>query len=104
MLKKILIFISIGLYFCGCRSSILDDPSYAIMFQVPEQAHVKLTVENSYNTLISELINKELSAGNHSVHFSAENLAEGVYFYIIEIKGTNSGFYQKTTKFLLLVK
>ncbi|MDR3610860.1 MAG: hypothetical protein P4L27_09880 [Ignavibacteriaceae bacterium] len=45
----------------GCRSSILDDPSTMIDYQVPEDSHVKLTIENNYNTIIATLVNKDQS-------------------------------------------
>jgi uncharacterized Fe-S center protein len=96
LLSLILIF--------GCNSSILDDPSTTIKYSVAEDSHVKLTIENSYKTLISTLVDTVQSAGAHQVSFDANDLAEGVYFYTIEARGTNSDFYLKQTKYILLVK
>lgn len=88
----------------GCRSSILDDPSTIIGFQVPEDSHVTLTIENNYNTVIATPVDKDMTAGNYEVNFNASNLLSGVYFYTIECKGINNNYYYKSTKKMLLVK
>lgn len=88
----------------GCKSSILDDPSLNINYSVPEKSLVKLTVENSYNTIILTPVNKEQNAGVYTINFNVSDFPEGVYFYTIELKGVNSTYYLKTTKHLLLVK
>ncbi len=104
MIKKIIIIFCILAIFLSCSSSILDDPTTTINFSVPQNAYVKLTVENSYDTLISTLINKEMTAGQHSVVFNTANLAEGVYYYTLEIKGLSSSNYYRVTRNLVLVK
>ena len=87
----------------SCNSSIVDDPTISILFLVPESAHVKLIVENSYDTLIATLVDEEKSPGAYQVSFDASNLAEGIYFYTLEIK-VISGGYHKQTRHLLLIK
>ena len=91
-------------FLSGCNSSILDDPSIKITFYVAEDSHVKLTIENSYKTRIATLLDTELFAGQHEVNFDASNLAEGIYFYKLEMKGTESDFYSKQTKYMIMVK
>ena len=86
-----------------CSSSIVDDPAISISFLVPEDSHVKLTVMNSYDTKIAMLVDRELVAGVHQVSFDASNLAEGIYFYTLELR-TLSGNYSKTTRHFLLIK
>ena len=88
----------------GCKSSILDDPSTTISFSVPQQGHVKLAVENSYNTVIKILVDEELSAGVHLVNFNENNLAEGVYFYTLEMRSSGSGNYSSRTRYFLMEK
>jgi hypothetical protein len=88
----------------GCKSSIVDDPSLSIRYSVPELSMVKLTIENSYNTIILTPVDKEQNAGAYEINFDAYNLPEGVYFYTVELKGINSDYYSKTTKQLFLVK
>ena len=103
-MKKINLFTSFTLLLLtSCNSSIVDDPTISILFLVPESAHVKLTVENSYDTLIATLVDEEKSPGAHQVSFDASNLAEGIYFYTLELRG-ESGSYSKSTKHLLLIK
>ena len=103
-MKTVKIFINIAmLLLISCNSSILDDPSTVIKFTVPETGHVKLEVENSYNTLIATLVDEEKSPGVYEVSFDASNLAEGIYFYTLELRG-ESGSYSKSTKHLLLIK
>ncbi|MFA6977718.1 MAG: hypothetical protein WC209_00225 [Ignavibacteriaceae bacterium] len=91
-------------FFGGCKSSIVDDPETSIRFSVPQDSHVKLTIENSYNTQVAKLVDENKTSGHYNVSFSANDLAEGVYFYTLELKGINNNFYSKTTKNMLLVK
>ena len=102
-LIRLLLFLLLILSF-GCNSSILDDPTTSIKYQVPEKSHVKLTVENSYKTLIAILVDEVQGAGVHEVSFDANDLAEGIYFYTVEMNGTESNFYYKYTKNLMLLK
>ena len=103
-MKKIkLLFIFYLFVLFGCNSSIVDDPAIRINFRVPESGHVKLTVENSYDTLILTLVDTEMQEGVYSVSFDASDLAEGIYFYTLEIRG-ESGSYSKLTKHMLLIK
>lgn len=101
-MKKYL-FIAVSLIVFGCNSSILDDPSTIIKFSVPEPAHVKLRVENSYDTIIAILVNEDLPGGSFNANFDSSNLAEGIYFYILEIKPEN-GTETKMIKKMLLIK
>ena len=89
--------------FVSC-SSPLDDPSTSIQFAIPSQSHVKLTIENSYNTVVDVLVNRELPAGVHQVVFDGSDLAEGIYFYIIEVTKEETGYYYKSKRTLLLIK
>lgn len=91
-------------FFIGCESSILDDPSTVIEFSIPERSNTKLTIENSYNTLMATLVDDELQAGRYSYNFDSSNLAEGIYFYTLEVKGLETGSYSKTTKPMMLIK
>lgn len=88
----------------GCESSILEDTSGNISFNIPQEAHVKITIENSYNTLIKTLLNENKTAGYYIVNFDISNLAKGVYYYTIEAKGTKNDYYNKVTIPLLLME
>jgi len=102
-MKKNLLIIVLSILVFGCNSSIVDDPSITIKFSVPESSHVLLTVENSYDTHIATLVDEELQAGAYQESFDVSNLAEGIYFYTLELKGV-SGSYSKSTNNLLLIK
>jgi hypothetical protein len=88
----------------SCKSSIVPDPTTTITFQVDQPSNVKLEIENSYNTVVATPVNGYLGAGMHAVSFDANGFPSGVYFYMLECKGTNSNYYLKTTKTMLLIK
>lgn len=102
-MKKYLFVIAITVLIIGCNSSIIDDPSTKINFSVPELSQVKLYVENSYDTIVATLVDQVLAAGNYSVNFETNDLAEGIYFYTIEFKPEN-GSQIKMIKQMLLIK
>lgn len=104
-MKIVYLLLSLSLILLiSCNSSIVDDPSISIKYSVPERSYVKLIVENSYKTLIATLVDEEQNAGAHQVSFDANELAEGIYFYTIEMKGTDSNFYSSMTKYMVLIK
>jgi hypothetical protein len=99
---KIFLFFSLIISF-GCNSSILDDPSIIINYKVEETSHVKIVLLNSYDTEIAILVDTIQPAGNHQVSFGINDLAEGIYFYTLELRG-ESGSNSKSTKQMLLIK
>lgn len=98
-----LLFILSLFYIVGCNSSILDDPAIVINYKVEETSHVKIVLLNSYDTEIAILVDTIEPAGNHQVSFRINDLAEGIYFYTLELRG-ESGSYSKSTKHLLIIK
>ena len=104
MKKYYVLFLLILFFVVGCKSSNLVDPTTVINYSIAEKAHVKLEIENSYNTIIKVLVDMEQNAGRYSVDFNVSNLPEGVYFYTIEAKGIDNDYYLKETKNILLVK
>ncbi len=60
------------------------NPTTTINFNVPTGQHVKIDIYNAIGELVTELVNKEYSAGSHSVEFNAANLPSGVYIYRME--------------------
>ena len=73
------------------------NPSTTINFTVPVPGIVRLHVYDLLGREVAELINGELSAGNHSVQFNARNLPNGVYFYRMDYRN-----YSATKKLILL--
>jgi hypothetical protein len=55
------------------------NPSTTILFELPENATVKLEIYNSLGQLISVLVNEKLDAGVHQRNFNAAHLATGIY-------------------------
>lgn len=60
------------------------NPSTNILFSLQSAGHVKITVFDVLGRVVSDLLDKDLATGDHSVTFDAENLNSGVYFYRIE--------------------
>ena len=77
------------------------NPSTKIEFQIPQDAHVNLTVYNSLGQKVKELVNTNLSVGKYSVDFNAQNLPSGLYIYKLSAAG-NLKNYEKVKKMLLL--
>jgi len=103
-IKNIPLFILVLLFFVGCRSSILDDPSLNIRYSVAQKAHVVLTIENNYNTVIATPVDAIQEAGVYDINLDSSHWLEGIYFYTIEQTGAGNSSYSKTTKKLLLLK
>lgn len=81
------------------------NPSTTISFTIPNQANVRLSVYNAIGEKVAELLNENVSAGNHQVTFDASNLSSGLYFYKISANnmlGSGQGFVD--VKKMLLLK
>ena len=104
MVKHYIIFVLLMILLNGCRSSVAPDPSTTIRYQVEQPSHVRLEVENSYNTVVAILVDEDKSAGIYHVAFNASALTEGIYYYTLEYIGLNSTYYYRTTKRMLLIK
>jgi len=57
-----------------------------ISFYLPLQSLVKLEVYDILGQRVARLINSEMEVGKYDIDFSANNLASGVYIYLINIK------------------
>jgi hypothetical protein len=69
-----------------------------IEYNVPEEAHVRITVHDILGREVTELLNETREPGLHEVRFDGGNLASGMYFYkLISPAGVQ-------TKKMLLVK
>ena len=73
------------------------NPSTTISFTMPEVAKASITIYNALGQKVMEVVNKEFSAGTHSVNIDASQLSSGMYFYKLQ---TNS--FSKTMKMLLI--
>ncbi len=73
------------------------NPTTQISFSVAQASNVNISVYNAFGQKVTELVNKNMNAGNHAVNFNGSNLASGFYFYRIETPN-----YTKTMKMMLL--
>ncbi len=60
------------------------NPATEISFSLPTATSARLTIFNSVGQKITELINENLNAGNHTVTFNATSISSGLYFYRLE--------------------
>ena len=93
VMKKLVIVLILIIFFIGCESSILDPYNSSqpnILYSLPTDSYVKLTFENSYNTIIYVLVD-------------GEHLREGIYFYTLTAKGLNDNSYFETTRKMILI-
>ena len=73
------------------------NPTTTVKFSIPEVSKVTLEVYNVLGQKITQLINKNLNAGNHEIEFSAKDLSSGIYFYTL-----NAGNFHSTKKMILM--
>ena len=60
------------------------NPSTKISFGIPESGNVNLKILDISGKEVASLVNGYFSAGNYSVNFRPENIASGIYFYVIQ--------------------
>lgn len=58
-----------------------------IYFSLPQAANANINIYNLNGQLVKNIINEEMSAGQHSVSVSVTDLEEGVYFYSLTTSG-----------------
>ncbi|MGC8596236.1 MAG: S8 family peptidase [Candidatus Kryptoniota bacterium] len=70
------------------------NPDTRIIFELPVESKVKVTVYNIAGQEISTLINADLVAGEYSLNFNGSHLPSGIYFYRLIATGKNGTFTQ----------
>lgn len=73
------------------------NPSTKIEYSIAEPEFVRLKVYDTLGREIAELINGYRSAGNYTVDFNADGLANGTYFYILQ-----AGDFLSTKKMMFI--
>lgn len=73
------------------------NPVTTIVYDVAEQAHVKLDVYNVLGQKVASLVNETKSPGRYRAEFGTENLPSGIYIYKVEMQK-----YVKTMKMILM--
>ena len=73
------------------------NPTTTINFVVPTASNTQLDVFNVLGQKVTTLVDGQISAGEHTVHFDASNLASGVYIYRLQ-----AGKYSSVKKLMLM--
>lgn len=63
------------------------NPNTNISFYLPFGGQVQLVVRNLLGQQVAEIVNDQLTAGNHERQFSASNLSSGLYLYTLTFNG-----------------
>jgi len=63
------------------------NPATVIAFDIPRAAHVSLGVYDVRGRTVQKLVNGDLAAGRHEVPFKGDQLASGLYYYILDVDG-----------------
>ncbi len=78
------------------------NPTTKITFGLPVKADVELKIYNLLGQELMTLVNKEFSAGIHSIDVNAGNLSSGVYIYSISAISRNGNNFISTKKMILI--
>ena len=73
------------------------NPTTTINFTLPYSSNITLTIYNVLGEKITTLVDREFSAGVHSVEWNAIEFSSGIYFYRIE-----AGSFTKTNRMMLI--
>ncbi len=73
------------------------NPTTTITYELPQAAHVRLTVCDILGREVQTLVNEMKQPGRYETTFNASKLASGVYFYRLR-----AGDYMSTKKLILL--
>ena len=73
------------------------NPSTVISYQLPANSPVTLKIFDVLGREIATLVNKQQQPGNYKINFNANNLASGIYFYMLK-----AGNFIQTKKMILL--
>lgn len=85
------------------------NPSTRIAFSLPQTGAVTLSVFNLLGQQIATLVNGPMTAGTHETVWDGRDaagrvLASGVYFYRIEVKGSDGGAAYAAMRKMVLLK
>jgi hypothetical protein len=73
------------------------NPSTGIVYDLPEQSNVRLTVYNLIGQQVAVLVNEAQPAGRYKAIFDGSNLTSGMYFYHL-----SAGNFSQTKKMMLV--
>lgn len=70
------------------------NPDTRIVFMLPVESKVKVTIYNIVGQEIGTLVNTNLGAGEYTLTFDGSHLPSGIYFYRLTATGKNGTFTQ----------
>jgi len=73
------------------------NPTTTIQYSLPQAGNISLKIFNLLGEEVKTMADEYQEAGNHSVHFNANSLASGIYFYRLQ-----AGSFVETKKMILL--
>ena len=76
------------------------NPATTISFNLQNDSQVSLIIFDVLGQQVTQLINRELEAGRHSINFDASSLRSGVYFYKLRIKNQSGTFFEAVKKMI----
>jgi DNA/RNA endonuclease YhcR with UshA esterase domain len=77
------------------------NPSTIINFNLKIDSRVTLSVYNILGQKVTQLVNGNLTAGNHQVNFDASRLSSGIYLYRIQATGIDGSKFSAVKKMML---
>jgi hypothetical protein len=80
------------------------NPVTTVTYSLPIKSQVELVVYNILGESVTQLVNEEQVAGQHSVEFNSTSLPSGIYFYKLQVYSANGGAssYVETKKMVLM--
>ncbi|MCF7740781.1 MAG: T9SS type A sorting domain-containing protein, partial [Candidatus Marinimicrobia bacterium] len=72
------------------------NPVAHIRFDIPEEAHVKVTIYNINGELVDHLADKSMQPGRIEMEWQARNLSSGIYFAILQVNGQSRAIRKMT--------
>lgn len=78
------------------------NPSTSINFTLPIEAKVTLKVYDVLGNEVFQVVNDNLSAGQHLYPISFDKLSSGIYIYTIEAKGIDGSTFKSSRKMMLM--
>ncbi|MFH1861244.1 MAG: T9SS type A sorting domain-containing protein [bacterium] len=76
----------------------------SLPIELPEPAQVKITLYDLLGETVQVVFNGECSAGYQHIHFAADHLPAGIYFYRVQMIGLNTGGTIQAAGKMALVK
>jgi len=78
------------------------NPTTKITYAIPVEGKVTMKIYDLTGRELMNLVNDTKQVGFHTVDFNGANLASGVYFYRINVDGTEGKNYQATRRMVLI--